>query len=198
MRYSTGETPAINPNRSETAQSVTNGLREQIDADKARLDEKKADFYNTKIPLCQQAEDESDKALQAYRKQKSESEKLLFAYNSYKDQLEELQWQQKVAQNKAMSKYSDSQRAARDKAGMEASSPFDDRIKQLKEFMAQGLESYNLQEVQTGLASDYKSFTRSNYISATNDVISTGFSLSSEYMDLGKKIQQLGFFEGMV
>lgn len=202
MKYDSGFTP-VPPNSpstysAETRQEIVDGLKERLADEEARIDEKRDNFYNTLLPLCDTTTEKSRSARQIAYKQNQESTNLFTQYKNYQKQIEDLQYQQKQKINSAMAQYSGyGMRAKRDKAGAEAGAEFDKQISQLKGFMTQSFESYNLQQLQTGLANQASTASRFEQISAFNNAISEGFSLANEQMDLGKIQRQIGFFEGM-
>lgn len=192
MKYDSGFTP-VPPEK-----PTFDELRGRIAEEEARLEERKDNFHNTLLPLCDTTSDANRVARQRYYKQSTESKDLFTQYRQYQEQVEQLRYQQTQRRNAAMAQYSGvAMRAQRDKAGAEAGAEFDKQIAQAQGFMSQSFEQYTLQEIQTGLANQENTASRFAQISAFNNAISEGFSLSSAYTDLGQMKQQLGFFEGM-
>lgn len=202
MKYESGFTP-VPPESSSSysaqqRQEIVDGLKDRLADEQARIDERKEKFYNTLLPLCDTTSDANKAARQRYYKQSTESKNVFTQYKQYQEQVKQLQYQQSQRRNAAMSQYSGvGMRTQRDKAGAAASAEFDEQIAQAQGFMTQTFEQYTAQEIQTGLANKENTASRFAQISAFNDAISEGFSLASEYTNLGKMQRQIGFFEGM-
>lgn len=202
MKYDSGLTP-VPPNSSstyseETRQNIVDGLKDRLADEEARIEERRDNFYNTLLPLCDTTTDKNRSARQLAYKQNQESTNLFTQYKNYQKQVENLQYQQKQKMNSVMAQYSGyGMRAQRDKAGAQAGAEFDKQIAQMQGFMTQTFDQYNLQQLQTGLANQASTASRFEQISAFNNAISEGFSLASAQMDLGKIQRQIGFFEGM-
>lgn len=192
MKYDSGFTP-VPPEKPSFDE-----LRGRIADEEARLNERQEKFHDTLLPLCDITSDANRAARQHYYRQSTESKDLFTQYKHYQEQVKQLQHQQAQRRSEAMSQYSGVEmRAQRDKAGADASAEFDKQIAQAQGFMSQSFEQYSLQEIQTGLANQENTASRFAQISAFNDAISEGFSLSAAYTDLGQMKRQLGFFEGM-
>ncbi len=202
MKYDSGYSPtpsdSTSPYSAQQRQEIIDGLKEKLADEQARIAERKANFYNTLLPLCDTTQENNRVARQQYYTQSNQSKDIFSQYQQYQQQVNQLKEQQAQKRNTAMAKYSGVEmRAKRDKAGSEASAEFDNDIKQAQGYMTQTFEQYTAQEVQTGLAKQSSTDSRFEEIHAFNDAISEGFSLANAEMDLLPIQRQIGFFEGM-
>lgn len=202
MGYDSGLTPTPSDSTSsysaQQRQEIIDGLKEKLADEQARIAERKANFYNTLLPLCDTTQENNRIARQQYYTQSNQSKNIFTQYQKYKEEVSQLKEEQTKKRNAAMAKYSGVEmRAKRDKAGSEASAEFDKDIAQKQGYMTQTFEQYTAQEIQTGLAKQSNTDSRFEEISAFNNAISEGFSLASAEMDLLPIQRQIGFFEGM-
>lgn len=202
MGYDSGLTPTPSDSTSsysaQQRQEIIDGLKEKLANEQARINERKANFYNTLLPLCDTTQENNRIARQQYYTQSNQSKNIFTQYQKYKEEVSQLKEEQTKKRNAAMAKYSGVEmRAKRDKAGSEASAEFDKDIAQTQGYMTQTFQQYTAQEIQTGLAKQSNTDSRFEEISAFNNAISEGFSLASAEMDLLPIQRQIGFFEGM-
>lgn len=202
MGYDSGLTPTPSDSTSsysaQQRQEIIDGLKEKLADEQARIAERKANFYNTLLPLCDTTQENNRIARQQYYTQSNQSKNIFTQYQKYKEEVSQLKEEQTKKRNAAMAKYSGVEmRAKRDKAGSEASAEFDKDIAQKQGYMTQTFQQYTAQEIQTGLAKQSNTDSRFEEISAFNNAISEGFSLASAEMDLLPIQRQIGFFEGM-
>lgn len=202
MGYDSGLTPTPSDSTSsysaQQRQEIIDDLKEKLANEQARINERKANFYNTLLPLCDTTQENNRIARQQYYTQSNQSKNIFTQYQKYKEEVSQLKEEQTKKRNAAMAKYSGVEmRAKRDKAGSEASAEFDKDIAQKQGYMTQTFEQYTAQEIQTGLAKQSNTDSRFEEISAFNNAISEGFSLASAEMDLLPIQRQIGFFEGM-
>lgn len=202
MKYGNGLTPVPPDSGStysaEQRQEIIDNLKGRLADEQARIDERKDNFYNKLLPLCDITQENNRIARQNYYKQSTESKNIFTQYKQYENQVKQLKDEQQRKMNDAMAKYSSVEmRSQRDKAGAQASSEFDKDILMAQSFMTQSFEQYNAQEIQTGLANKTNISSRFEEISAFNNAISEGFSLANAQMDLLPIQRQIGFFEGM-
>ena len=202
MGYDSGLTPTPSDSTSsystQQRQEIIDGLKEKLADEQARINERKANFYNTLLPLCDTTQENNRIARQQYYTQSNQSKNIFTQYQKYKEEVSQLKEEQTKKRNAAMAKYSGVEmRAKRDKAGSEASAEFDKDIAQKQGYMTQTFQQYTAQEIQTGLAKQSNTDSRFEEISAFNNAISEGFSLASAEMDLLPIQRQIGFFEGM-
>lgn len=202
MGYDSGLTPtpsdSTSPYSAQQRQEIIDGLKEKLADEQARINERKANFYNTLLPLCDTTQENNRVARQQYYTQSNQSKNIFTQYQKYKEEVSQLKEEQTKKRNAAMAKYSGvGMRAKRDKAGSEASAEFDKDIAQTQGYMTQTFQQYTAQEIQTGLAKQSNTDSRFEEISAFNNAISEGFSLASAEMDLLPIQRQIGFFEGM-
>ena len=202
MKYGNGLTPVPPDSGStysaEQRQEIIDNLKGRLADEQARIDERKDNFYNKLLPLCDITQENNRIARQNYHKQSTESKNIFTQYKQYENQVKQLKDEQQRKMNDAMAKYSSVEmRSQRDKAGAQASSEFDKDILMAQSFMTQSFEQYNAQEIQTGLANKTNISSRFEEISAFNNAISEGFSLANAQMDLLPIQRQIGFFEGM-
>lgn len=202
MGYDSGLTPTPSDSTSsysaQQRQEIIDGLKEKLANEQARIAERKANFYNTLLPLCDTTQENNRIARQQYYTQSNQSKNIFTQYQKYKEEVSQLKEEQTKKRNAAMAKYSGVEmRAKRDKAGSEASAEFDKDIAQKQGYMTQTFQQYTAQEIQTGLAKQSNTDSRFEEISAFNNAISEGFSLASAEMDLLPIQRQIGFFEGM-
>lgn len=202
MGYDSGLTPTPSDSTSsysaQQRQEIIDGLKEKLANEQARINERKANFYNTLLPLCDTTQENNRIARQQYYTQSNQSKNIFTQYQKYKEEVSQLKEEQTKKRNAAMAKYSGVEmRAKRDKAGSEASAEFDKDIAQKQGYMTQTFQQYTAQEIQTGLAKQSNTDSRFEEISAFNNAINEGFSLASAEMDLLPIQRQIGFFEGM-
>ena len=202
MKYESGFTPVpqdlTSPYSAQQRQEIVDGLRDRLSSEEARIEERRDNFYNTLLPLCDITSERNRTARQVAYRQNHESDNLFAQWKQHQQELKDLQYQQMQRRNEAMSQYSGvGMRAQRDRAGAEAGAEFDAQIAQAQGLVTESFEEYSAQRIQAGLANQSSTASRFEQISAYNDAISEGFSLASDTMNLGKIQRQIGFFEGM-
>lgn len=198
MKYGDGTTPVPNSNPYSEAvrQEILDGLKGRLADEQARIDERKDNFYNTLLPLCDITSKEYIRARRVAYNQNAETKTIFQQYQQYQQKLKDLQYQKQRKMEDAMAQYSSTgMRAQRDRAGAEAGATFDEQIAQMQGFMTSSMELHSAYQIKSDLANENSISTRFDEIHAYNDAISEGFSLADAQRDVGKIQTQISFFD---
>ena len=200
MKYGDGTTPVpnSNPYSEIMRQEIIDGLKGRLADEQARIDERKDNFYNILLPLCDITSEKNRQARRVAYNQNAETKTIFQQYQQYQQKLKDLQYQKQRKMEDAMAQYSSTgMRAQRNRAGAEAGATFDEQIAQMQGFMTSSMELHSAHQIKSDLANENSISTRFEEIHAYNNAISDGFSIANDYMDLGDIQRQIGFFEGM-